>query len=67
MILEGLSTTEYWMLREQIKEVLIDVLDHRMDGPVYTVTVADQSKQKYDVTFSLNGGSILSPDKVKKL
>lgn len=67
MILEGLNTTEWCFLRMQIKEVLIEVMDHRMNGKTYTVTVADQARQKFDLSFDLNGGSILEPDYVKKL
>jgi len=69
MKLVGLNTTEWWMLREQIKEILIDPRDHRMEDGVYKLVIADQAGQEFELHLELGHQrkNILSPSKVIKL
>ena len=66
-ILEGLNTTEWWVLQERIKAVKVDALTQRNNGPTCIMMIRDNTGQCYDIHFDLNGGSIFNPLKVRKL
>jgi hypothetical protein len=72
MKLEGLNTTEWWMLRERIKNVDIQTLGHTMDNLTYVLLIADRTGQQFELEIdipddSMRGNSILNPKLVRKL
>lgn len=68
MELINLNTTEWWVLRERIKNVDIKTHGHYMRDDTYVLTISDNTGQKFELEMFVSDlDTILEPTLVRKL